>query len=51
MRCNNPPAAAWKIATLLDQPERRAGMRRAASEMAQPEAARRIVEDALGLLH
>ena len=51
IRCNNLPAAAWKIAVLLDQPERLAGMRRAASEMAQPEAARRIVEDALGLLH
>ncbi|HYW65662.1 MAG TPA: glycosyltransferase [Candidatus Dormibacteraeota bacterium] len=51
MRCNNLPAAAWKIAMLLDQPERLAGMRRAASEMARPEAATRIVEDALGLLH
>jgi len=51
IRCNNLPAAAWKIAMLLDQPERLAGMRRAASEKAQPEAARGIVEDALGLLH
>ncbi|MGB8493818.1 MAG: glycosyltransferase [Candidatus Acidiferrum sp.] len=51
IRCNNLPAAAWKIAMLLDQPERLAGMRRAASELARPEAARRIVEDALGLLH
>ncbi|MGB2675790.1 MAG: glycosyltransferase [Candidatus Acidiferrum sp.] len=51
IRCNNLPAAAWKIAMLLDRPERLAGMRRAASELARPEAARRIVEDALGLLH
>ena len=51
IRCNNLPAAAWKIAMLLDQPERLAGMKRAASEMARPEAASRIVEDALGLLH
>ncbi|MFI5096840.1 MAG: glycosyltransferase [Candidatus Acidiferrales bacterium] len=51
IRCNNLPAAAWKIARLMDQPEGLAGMRRAASEMAKPEAARRIVEDALGLLH
>jgi len=36
---------------LLEQPERLAGMGRAASEMARPEAASRIVEDALGLLH
>ncbi len=36
---------------LLDQPERLAGMRRTASKMARPEAANRIVEDALGLLH
>ncbi len=36
---------------LLDQRERLAGMRRAASEMARPEAATRIVEDALRLLH
>lgn len=51
IRCNNLPAAAWKIASLLDQPEKLAGMRRAASAMARPEAASRIVEDALGLLH
>jgi processive 1,2-diacylglycerol beta-glucosyltransferase len=51
MRCNNLPAAAWKIAMLMDQPERLAGMKRAANQMARPEAARRIVEDALGLLH
>jgi processive 1,2-diacylglycerol beta-glucosyltransferase len=51
IRCNNLPAAAWKIASLLDQPERLAGMRRAANAMARPDAASRIVEDALGLIH
>ena len=51
IRCNNLPAAAWKIAMLLHQPERLASMKRAASQMARPEAASRIVEDALGLLH
>jgi len=42
---------AWKIAMLPDQPERLASMKRAASKLARPEAARKIVEDALGLLH
>jgi UDP-N-acetylglucosamine:LPS N-acetylglucosamine transferase len=36
---------------LLDQPERLAGMKSAARQMARPKAASRIVEDALGLLH
>jgi UDP-N-acetylglucosamine:LPS N-acetylglucosamine transferase len=36
---------------LPDQPERLASMKRAASKLARPEAARKIVEDALGLLH
>jgi len=51
VRCNNLPAAAWKIAMLQDQPERLASMKRAVGQMARPEAASRIVEDALGLLH
>jgi len=51
VRCNNLPAAAWKIAGLLDRPEKLAAMKRAAKEMARPGAARAIVEDALGLLH
>jgi processive 1,2-diacylglycerol beta-glucosyltransferase len=51
IRCNNLPAAAWKIATLLDRPERLGAMSAAARAMARPEAARSIVEDALGLLH
>src|SRR5208337_2701335 len=38
-------------AMLLEQPERLAGMKSAARQMARPEAASRIVEDALGLLH
>jgi processive 1,2-diacylglycerol beta-glucosyltransferase len=51
IRCNNLPAAAWKIAALLDCPEKLRAMRTAARAMAQPGAARAIVEDALGLLH
>jgi processive 1,2-diacylglycerol beta-glucosyltransferase len=51
IRCNNLPAAAWKIARLMDQPEKLAAMRRAAAAMARPDAARRIAHDALELLH
>jgi processive 1,2-diacylglycerol beta-glucosyltransferase len=51
IRCNNLPAAAWKIATLLDYPERLKAMSAAATAMAHPGAARVIVQDALGLLH
>ena len=51
IRCNNLPAAAWKIAALLDQPERLHTMSKAAAAMARPGAAQAIVEDALGLLH
>ena len=51
VRCNNLPAAPWKIAGLLECPEKLAAMKRAAAEMARPDAARVIVEDALGLLH
>ena len=51
IRCNNLPAAAWKIAKLVDQPEKLAAMKRAAKEMAKPSAARMIARDALGLLH
>jgi processive 1,2-diacylglycerol beta-glucosyltransferase len=51
IRCNNLPAAAWKIATLLDNPEKLKAMSAAAKAMARPTAARVIVEDALGLLH
>ena len=51
IRCNNLPAAAWKIAALLDAPEKLRTMGAAAKAMARPGAARAIVEDALGLLH
>ena len=51
IRCNNLPAAAWKIATLVDQPEKLRAMKQAARAMAHPDAARVIALDALGLLH
>ena len=51
IRCNNLPAAAWKIAALADQPEKLRAMKQAARAMAHPGAARVIAEDALGLLH
>jgi processive 1,2-diacylglycerol beta-glucosyltransferase len=51
IRCNNLPAAAWKIAALLDCSAKLRAMRTAAKAMARPGAARAIVEDALGLLH
>jgi processive 1,2-diacylglycerol beta-glucosyltransferase len=51
IRCNNLPAAAWKIANLLDNPEKLQAMRAAAKGMGRPGAARAIVEDAVGLLH
>jgi processive 1,2-diacylglycerol beta-glucosyltransferase len=51
VRCNNLPAAAWKIVALLDTPEKLRTMSAAAKAMARPGAARAIVEDALGLLH
>jgi processive 1,2-diacylglycerol beta-glucosyltransferase len=51
IRCNNPPAAAWKIAALLDDTEKLQAMSAAAKRMARPAAAREIVEDALRLLN
>jgi processive 1,2-diacylglycerol beta-glucosyltransferase len=51
IRCNNLPAAAWKIVSLLDNPEKLQAMSDAARTMARPSAARAIVEDALGLIH
>jgi len=51
IRCNNPPAAAWKIGNLLDNPGKMQSMRAAAKAMSRPAAARTIVEDTLGLLH
>ena len=51
IRCNNLPAAAWKIAKLLEDGERMAQMKDAARKMGRPYAAAEIAEDALGLLH
>ena len=51
IRCNNLPAAAWKIAKLLDDPSRMEEMRKASLRMARPRAAAEIAEDALRLLH
>jgi processive 1,2-diacylglycerol beta-glucosyltransferase len=50
IRCNNLPAAPWKIAKLLDDPARLNKMRDAARTMSKPGAAAAIAEDALGLL-
>lgn len=51
IRCNNLPAAAWKIAKLLEHTEKMAAMRSAAKQMSHPNAAAEIAEDALRLLH
>jgi processive 1,2-diacylglycerol beta-glucosyltransferase len=50
IRCNNLPAAAWKIAGLLDDPVRLARMREAARTMGKPGATAAIAEDALRLI-
>jgi processive 1,2-diacylglycerol beta-glucosyltransferase len=50
IRCNNLPAAAWKIAGLLGDKERLTRMREAARGLAWPNAAATIAEDALRLL-
>ena len=50
IRCNNLPAAAWKIAGLLDNPQRLAGMKEAARKLGRPGAAAAIAEDALRLV-
>lgn len=50
IRCNNLPAAAWKIARLLDDRQRLMGMREAARSMARPNAAANIAEDSLKLV-
>jgi processive 1,2-diacylglycerol beta-glucosyltransferase len=51
IRCNNLPAAAWKIAQLLDNPSRMEKMRSASARMARPTAAADVAEDSLRLLH
>lgn len=50
IRCNNLPAAAWKIATLLEDSTRLGRMREAARHLGRPGAASAIAEDALWLL-
>lgn len=50
IRCNNLPAAAWKIAALLDDADRLARMRDAARGLGKPGAAARIAEDAIRLI-
>ena len=50
IRCNNLPAAAWKIAALLDDAGRFARMGDAARSLGKPGAAARIAEDAIRLL-
>ena len=51
IRCNNLPAAAWKIANLVEQPGKLAAMKEATQRLARPDAARAIAQDALALLH
>jgi len=50
IRCNNLPAAAWKIAKLLDDHARLTKMRDAAKRLGRPGAAAAIAEDALRLV-
>jgi processive 1,2-diacylglycerol beta-glucosyltransferase len=50
IRCNNLPAAPWKIAKLLDDPARLTKMRDAARGMGKPGAAAAIAQDALRLV-
>jgi processive 1,2-diacylglycerol beta-glucosyltransferase len=51
IRCNNLPAAAWKIASLLNDAQRLVRMKDAASKLGRPNAAAEIAADALKLLH
>jgi len=50
IRCNNLPAAAWKIAGLLDDAARLARMKDAARKLGRANAAADIAADALKLL-
>jgi processive 1,2-diacylglycerol beta-glucosyltransferase len=50
IRCNNLPAAAWKIASLLGDSIRLNRMREAAKSLGRPAAASAIAEDAVRLL-
>jgi processive 1,2-diacylglycerol beta-glucosyltransferase len=51
IRCNNLPAAAWKIDALLENPGKLRAMSKAARANSRPDAARTIAEDALTLIH
>ena len=51
IRCNNLPAAAWKIAGLMDDSAKLARMKEAARKLGHPNAAAQIADDALKLLH
>ena len=51
IRCNNLPAAAWKISGLLNDAQRLARMKDAARKLGRPNAAAEIAADALKLLH
>ena len=51
IRCNNLPAAAWKIAGLLNDSPRLIRMKEAARKLGRPNAAAEIAADALRLLH
>jgi processive 1,2-diacylglycerol beta-glucosyltransferase len=50
IRCNNLPAAAWKIAALLDDAAKLTSMRDAAKKLGRPCAAAAIAEDAMRLI-
>src|SRR5262249_32879907 len=51
IRCHNLPAAAWKIAGLLNDPRRLTHMKEAARKLGRPNAAAEIAADALRLIH
>ena len=50
IRCNNLPAAAWKIAGLMNDAQRLARMKDAARQLGHPNAAADIAADALKLV-
>ena len=50
IRCNNLPAASWKIAALLDDSAKFARMREAAKSLGRSGAAAAIAEDAMRLV-